>query len=102
LQTAFLGQISTLALAPAFSAAACYLILGTIISRLGQRYSRLSVKTYASVFVTGDIISLCIQGVGGGVASGGKTNEEADQGARIIVGGESPSPALSFFYRLTY
>ena len=40
-------QISVLAISPAFSAAANYLILGQLISRLGQRFSRLNVKTYA-------------------------------------------------------
>ena len=35
-----------------------------------------------AVFITGDIISLVIQGVGGGVASSGTTDAEADKGGQ--------------------
>jgi hypothetical protein len=88
-------------------AAANFLILGVIISRLGVQYSRLSPRWCASpsfpghalalpdkvpdsiVFITADVVALTVQGVGGGVASSAATDPagDPDSGARIMVGG---------------
>jgi len=67
--TAYLMQISTTILAPTFLAAANFIILGTIISRVGPEYSRLPARSYAIIFVSVDILSLVIQAIGGGMAS---------------------------------
>lgn len=55
----------------------------------------------AIIFLTGDIVSLVVQGAGGGIASAAKTYELADNGAHIMLGGivfqlsESYSPLRS-------
>ena len=53
-QAAFLGQITTLIIAPAFSTAALYIILGVLVARLGEQYCRLPArsKSCTVVFVT--------------------------------------------------
>lgn len=86
-QTSFLMQISTLILAPAFMAAGNYILLGRIIPILGSKYSFIHPLSYTVVFVTGDVISLVIQAVGGGQASAAETLEDANKGAKVMVGG---------------
>ncbi|CED85085.1 RTA-like protein [Phaffia rhodozyma] len=84
---AFLAQICMLIFAPAFIVAGCYVILGVVISRCGYQYCRLHPKTYTIMFLAGDLTSLVIQAIGGGVAASADTHSQADQGARIMVGG---------------
>ena len=62
-------QISTLIFAPAFLAAGWYIMLGKLIAVLGPQYCRFNRKTYAVAFVLGDVASIVIQAVGGGIAS---------------------------------
>lgn len=66
-------QISSLIIAPAFMAAGNYILLGRIIPVLGTRYSFIHPLSYTIVFVTGDVISLVIQAIGGGKASAAET-----------------------------
>jgi len=77
-------QISTLIFSPAFIQGGLYVLLGRIIPVLGSRYSFIHPLSYTIVFVTGDMISLVIQAVGGGNAAAAETNEQADQGARVM------------------
>ncbi|KAL7412248.1 RTA1 like protein-domain-containing protein [Mrakia frigida] len=84
---AFLAQITTLIIAPAFLQASLYILFGRIVGRLGPAFCRLSPRDYTWIFVSGDFVSLCIQGVGGGVASTATDEDGANQGARIMVGG---------------
>lgn len=55
-----LVQISTLIIAPAFLAAACYIILGWLIHALGEEHSLLRPRVYIWLFVSGDVLSLVI------------------------------------------
>ncbi|KAK0727153.1 RTA1 like protein-domain-containing protein [Lasiosphaeria miniovina] len=66
---AFLMQITTLIIAPTFFAAALYVLLHNLITRLGRETSMLSPRMYAIVFCTCDVISLVVQAVGGAMAS---------------------------------
>lgn len=74
-ETSFIMQISSLIIAPAFMAAGNYILLGRIIPVLGSKYSFIHPLSYTIVFVTGDVISLVIQAVGGGQASAAETLE---------------------------
>ncbi|KAG6829098.1 hypothetical protein H0H92_005711 [Tricholoma furcatifolium] len=56
-------------MAPTFMLAANFVIFGRIIERLGTSYSRLPPKWYSIIFITADVISLVMQGTGGGLAS---------------------------------
>lgn len=57
-----------------------YILLGVLIRSFGQGYCRLSPKTYVVLFLSGDLLSLIIQGAGGGMAAGASTLEDANTG----------------------
>ncbi|KZV76214.1 RTA1-domain-containing protein [Peniophora sp. CONT] len=67
--------------------AANFIMLGRIILRLGQGYSRLSQRLYTRVFLTCDIIALVIQGAGGGIASSAHTSAGSKLGSNIMLAG---------------
>lgn len=84
----YLMQIVTTIIAPTPLVAANFLVLGQLIRRLGQCYSRLSAKWYTIVFVCCDIVALVIQAVGGGAASGAVDNNKSPvPGGHIMLAG---------------
>ncbi|KAI8964612.1 RTA1-domain-containing protein [Daldinia sp. FL1419] len=87
-RNAFLMQITTLIIGPVFYTAALYVLLGTLISILGRRYSLISARMYTIVFLTCDIVSLVVQAAGGAMAStaGGNT-DSTKLGTNIMVAG---------------
>ncbi|KAJ4209688.1 hypothetical protein NW759_013335 [Fusarium solani] len=86
---AFLMQITTLIIAPTFFTAGLYVILGTLINRLGRSSSLLGPKMYAIVFLTADIVALVIQAIGGALASteADKIDGDTETGTNIMVAG---------------
>jgi len=66
---AFMIQITTITFGPAFFSAAIYFTLAKIVNYLGREYSRLPAKAYYAIFITCDLISLSLQGTGGGLSS---------------------------------
>ncbi|KAF7300870.1 hypothetical protein MKEN_01313300 [Mycena kentingensis (nom. inval.)] len=84
----FTIQISTTIIAPTPLLAASFIIFARVVNQLGQQYSLLPGKYYGWLFVSCDIIALVVQGVGGGIASGADDDlEEANRGAKIMLGG---------------
>lgn len=72
----FMIQITTITFGPAFLAAAIYFTLARITTYLGREYSRLPPKAYYYIFIPCDLVSLALQGAGGGLSStssGGST-----------------------------
>jgi hypothetical protein len=67
--TGFEIQICCLIIAPAFIAAGIYLTLKHIVIELGSSFSRLRPKFYTWIFISCDILSLVLQGAGGGLAA---------------------------------
>ena len=67
--TGFMIQITTITFGPAFFSAAIYFTLARIVVYIGREYSRLSPKAYYWVFIPCDLISLSLQGAGGGLSS---------------------------------
>lgn len=65
----FLWYLITLTIGPVFIAAAIYLTLGRIVVVYGEGVSRLKPRTYTTFFLACDIVSLCVQAVGGGIAA---------------------------------
>lgn len=81
-------QIVATIIAPTPLVAANFVILGQLIRRLGQCYSRLSAKWYTIVFCSCDIIALVIQAIGGGAASSAvNNNKNPAPGGHIMLGG---------------
>ncbi|KAJ5467697.1 hypothetical protein N7475_005449 [Penicillium sp. IBT 31633x] len=107
--TAFLMQISTLIIgtltlqpqtfshksnnppppAPTFFTAGIYVVLGRFIQILGRESSFLKPNLYLWIFCTCDIISLVVQAIGGGMASGeaDKVDGDTATGTHIMVAG---------------
>ncbi|KAF9564179.1 RTA1-like protein [Agrocybe pediades] len=83
-------QITGTILGPTPFLAANFVIFGIIIQRLGTQFSRLSPKWYTILFCTCDVVSLVIQGVGGGKAAVAADNgEDPTPGGRVMLGGIS-------------
>jgi hypothetical protein len=76
-------------IAPTFFTAGIYVLLGEFIRRLGRQSSVLKPSLYLYIFVTCDIVSLVIQAIGGGMASGEatKVNGDTAPGTHIMVAG---------------
>ncbi|KAF9534640.1 RTA1-like protein [Crepidotus variabilis] len=87
LEIPFQIQITCTIVAPTPLLAANFVIFGRIIERLGSQYSRLTPKWYTIIFCTCDVISLVIQGIGGGLAATADTLENANKGGNIMLGG---------------
>lgn len=65
----FLWYLITLTIGPVFIAAAIYLTLGRIVVVYGEEISRIRPRTYTTFFLGCDIVSLCVQATGGGIAA---------------------------------
>ncbi|KAJ2915882.1 hypothetical protein MD484_g4518, partial [Candolleomyces efflorescens] len=88
--TPFQIQICCTIVAPTPLLAATFVIFGEIIKRLGSIYSRLTPGRYTALFCTFDVISLVVQGVGGGLAATADpaTNgRNPDTGGNVMLGG---------------
>jgi len=86
--TPFKIQIVATILGPTPLLAANFVIFGVIIDRLGVQFSRLSPRSYTMFFLTCDIISLVVQGVGGGMAAVASGNgQNPAKGGHVMLGG---------------
>ncbi|KAH8662208.1 RTA-like protein [Xylariales sp. PMI_506] len=65
----FLIQICCLTIGPAFMAAGIYFCLQMIVNVFGAGNSRLRPQLYPRIFIPCDVLSLILQGAGGGLAS---------------------------------
>jgi len=84
----YLMQIVATIIAPTFLVAANFIILGQLIRRLGQCYSRLSAKWYTIIFCSFDAVALVIQAVGGATAAlAVNNNKNPATGGHIMLGG---------------
>jgi RTA1 like protein len=105
-QNGFLIQICCLTIAPAFFAAGIYFTLGDIVTAVSLRSSRIKPRGYAAIFIPCDVISLILQGTGGGMASVTSQNgEDPVVGTNIMVAGLSfqvASMALFILLALEY
>jgi hypothetical protein len=57
------------------------------VNVLGRQYSLIQAKWYPYIFVTCDIVSLVLQGVGGGISATAKTSSKIDIGSHIMMAG---------------
>jgi len=87
LNTPFMIAICTTIIGPTPLLAANFVIVERIIGRLGTCYSRLSPKWYLIIFCSCDVVSLVVQGTGGGLASTANTSSGARMGADVMLGG---------------
>ncbi|KAL1743541.1 RTA1 like protein-domain-containing protein [Schizophyllum fasciatum] len=85
----YMIQIVTTIIAPTPLLAANFVMMGRLVRRLGPSYSRLSPRWYTIIFCSSDVISLFVQGAGGGIAASADDHAGADNGGRIMLGGIS-------------
>ncbi|RXW22085.1 hypothetical protein EST38_g3773 [Candolleomyces aberdarensis] len=96
-------QIIATIIAPTPLLAATFVIFGEIIRRTGQIYSRLSPRNYTLLFCSFDVISLVVQGLGGGLAATADplTNgRDPETGARVMLGGIAFQLAVIVLYAI--
>ncbi|KAJ7584401.1 RTA1 like protein [Mycena floridula] len=95
----YLIQMIGTVIGPTFFVAGNFIILGEIIRRLGPMYSRISPRWYTVLFCSFDLISLIVQGTGGGIAATAEEqNKDPDKGSRIMLGGIAFQMASMVFY----
>ncbi len=85
--TGFNMQIVCLIIAPAFLSAGIYLTLKHIVLTVGQEYSRLQAKYYTWIFILCDLLSLTLQGAGGGLAATSNTTSGTKLGNNLMMAG---------------
>ncbi|GLB42155.1 putative FMO family protein [Lyophyllum shimeji] len=85
-RNAFITQATATVLAPIPLVAANFIIFGRLVTRLGPVYSRLPPRRYTLVFVSCDMISLFVQGGGGGLATSTDPSK-VKLGTNIILAG---------------
>ncbi|KAF8965859.1 RTA1-like protein [Flammula alnicola] len=85
--TPFQIEITCTIVAPTPLLAANFVIFGRIIRQLGAGYSRLKPRLYTIIFTTCDVVSLVVQGLGGGIAATAPDLAGANRGANIMLGG---------------
>lgn len=84
----FLINICCITLAPVFFIAAIYFTLGDIVWTVSPAASRRKPSTYAKIFIPCDIVSLVVQGVGGGLASTeGQNGSNVNTPTHVLVAG---------------
>ncbi|KAF8848302.1 RTA1-domain-containing protein [Acephala macrosclerotiorum] len=83
----FLIQIVSLTTAPAFYSAGIYLCLSRIVIVYGEGVSRVRPVFYTRFFINCDIISLSLQGAGGGVASSATKQSTMELGNHLMLAG---------------
>lgn len=71
----------------AFLAAAVYLTLKYLVLTVGEQYSRLPAKYYTWIFILCDLLSLILQGAGGGLAATADTDASAATGNNLMMAG---------------
>ncbi|CAG5141966.1 uncharacterized protein ALTATR162_LOCUS1050 [Alternaria atra] len=87
-ETGFQMQICCLIISPAFISAGIYLTLKHIVINFGESWSRLPPVWYTRIFITGDILSLVLQGAGGGIAATADAGSDLlDIGTNLMVAG---------------
>jgi hypothetical protein len=84
----FLIGICCITLAPAFFAAAIYFTLGDVVRHVNVDVSRVKPRTYAMIFIPCDLVSLVLQGAGGGLASvASQNNKDVSNPTHVMVAG---------------
>ncbi|KAH6989376.1 RTA1 like protein-domain-containing protein [Ilyonectria sp. MPI-CAGE-AT-0026] len=84
----YVMQTLFLLLGPTCYAASIYMILGRLIRLLGaEKYSLIRPNWLTKFFLFGDVLSIALQGMGGGKLVNAETDDERSKGESIIIGG---------------
>ncbi|KAJ4027495.1 hypothetical protein NW761_012577 [Fusarium oxysporum] len=84
----YVMQTLLLLLGPTCYAASIYIILGRLIQLLkAEKYSLIRPNWLTKIFLLGDIISIALQGIGGGKLVNADTPDDRTTGENIIIAG---------------
>jgi hypothetical protein len=98
IDTGFITQICCLIIAPAFNCAAIYLILKHVALTFGSEWSLVKPRFYTYIFIAFDLLSLILQGAGGGIASTANDEDQQKLGDNLMMAGIAwQVAALSIF-----
>lgn len=87
-EAGFQMQICCLIIAPAFISAALYLTLKHIVQSFGDSWSRVRPGWYTWIFIGCDLLSLILQGIGGGMAASADFGSDMqDVGTDLMLAG---------------
>ena len=53
----------------------------------GEQFSRFLPRTYTVVFVSCDVLSLCVQAVGGALTASATTDSDRTKGVNVLISG---------------
>lgn len=84
---AFLIYLICVTIAPALLTASIYLCLARIVTVYGTHLSRFRPRTYTLTFCACDLLSLVLQGLGGGIAATSKSTSGKNLGKNIMIAG---------------
>jgi hypothetical protein len=87
--TGFMIQIACLIISPTFNSAALYLTLKHIMVVFGPQFSPIRPALYTFVFIASDMISIAVQGAGGGIASSVADSDQLKLGNNLMNAGVS-------------
>lgn len=94
-------QICCLILGPAFNSAAIYLVLKHVTLCFGPEYSRIRPNLYTWIFISGDLLSLILQAIGGGMAATADDNQsQQDTGDNLMMAGIAWQVVTLIFFAL--
>ncbi|KAI5481303.1 hypothetical protein MNV49_004925 [Pseudohyphozyma bogoriensis] len=83
----WIGQQVVLVIGPTFYSATLYVLLGSIIGEIAPHNSSLSANAFKIIFITADIITIALQGAGGGMAGSAETDAGVATGSNIMLAG---------------
>ncbi|KDN41671.1 RTA1-domain-containing protein [Tilletiaria anomala UBC 951] len=99
---AYIAQLVCLILSPVFISAVNYVTLERIMDVVGHDFARLKKRTYFTLFVSGDILSLIIQAVGGGLSATANTEHALQIGSQITLAGVVIQVAVTAPFELLF
>ncbi|KAI9851638.1 MAG: hypothetical protein M1824_002590 [Vezdaea acicularis] len=80
-------QIVCLTLSPAFLAAGIYFTLKYLILIFGESFSLIRAKYYTWIFISCDLMSIALQGAGGGISAAAVTDSDLKTGNNLMIAG---------------
>lgn len=86
----YLMQSTCITLAPCFLMGGVYNLLSKFIMIYGREYAVMKPMKYSYLFIACDIISLCVQGAGGGLAAteaSSTTSVGSNLGVHVVIAG---------------
>lgn len=88
-------------IAPAFNSAAIYLTLKHIALCFGEQWSFVKPRFYTYIFIFFDLVSLILQGAGGGIASTANDEDQQQLGDNLMMAGISWQVVALTLFALT-